>query len=130
MKKKKNIKKQIEGVSDFESLMKIISEDISNSDETEDADENDRIDVNCRICGFEYSEEDPPWQKVEGEWYSNNEICLCCNVQFGYEDTTIGSVRRYREKWISQGADFYYKNLKPRDWSAESQLQNLNPEWI
>lgn len=48
----------------------------------------------CRICGL-YSE-DKPWGE-DGNC-PTYEFCLCCGVEFGYEDYTVESVINYREQ--------------------------------
>lgn len=51
----------------------------------------------CRICG--YSDETfYPWG-TDGKTPSFD-ICPCCNVEFGYEDSQKKGIIRYREKWI------------------------------
>lgn len=51
----------------------------------------------CRICGYT-AENFIPWGE-DGQ-IPSYEICPCCNVEFGYEDTQISSIRNYRKKWI------------------------------
>lgn len=127
--KKKTNKKIIENTSDFQSIMNTIKSDFSKEEqEYTKSDEEDIEELNCRVCGFEY-EEDPPWQRVDGDWYANYEVCACCNVQFGYEDTSLSSVKAFRDKWVSDGANFHYKNLKPKNWSYEEQLKNVPEQW-
>lgn len=51
-------------------------------------------DHNCRVCGLHI--DDLPWgQDGNSPTY---DICPCCGVEFGYEDYTAESARRYREK--------------------------------
>jgi hypothetical protein len=54
----------------------------------------------CRVCGYEDDEE--PWG-ADGRTPSF-EICPCCGVEYGYEDSTVIGIRRYRESWIRSGA--------------------------
>ena len=76
---------------------------------------------NCRVCGL-YAIE-PPWGS-DGETPSW-EICLCCGTEFGYEDCTIDSVKKQREKWISSGCNWIDIEVMPFDWSFEEQAKQI-----
>ena len=76
---------------------------------------------NCRICGL-YIEESP-WGDEEN--FPTYEICPCCGVEFGYEDYTVESAKKYRMKWISTGYKWFDPKLKPEDWNLEEQLKNI-----
>jgi hypothetical protein len=117
--KKKEIK-----AGDFESIINIIKNDMKDFGPIE----VEARELQCRVCGFEYSEEDAPWKKMDGNWFSSNDLCVCCNVQFGYEDGE-GGVSNYREKWISDGGIFHHKVMMPKDWSLEAQLKNIPEQW-
>ena len=111
---------------DFQSIINKIKGDLGALGQ----DNDDEIkELRCRVCGFEYDQANAPWRRLDGEWYPLYEICVCCNVQFGYEDIDEGSVKSYREKWISSGGDFHYKALKPSDWSREEQLKKVPEQW-
>lgn len=56
---------------------------------------------------------------------STFEICECCGIEFGYQDSTMEGVRAYREKWLSDGAQWFSPKEKPADWNLEKQLANL-----
>ncbi len=81
---------------------------------------------NCRVCGL-YTE-DLPWG------YDGNspsyEICLCCGVEFGNEDYTIESIKKYRQRWISDGVNWFDPNEKPINWNVEEQLKNIDKEFL
>ena len=79
----------------------------------------------CRVCGF--LNEDPPWGQNGNT--PSFEICPCCGVEFGYEDSTLESVRRYREKWLTRGDEWNYKKARPANWSVEKQMDNIPPEY-
>ena len=63
----------------------------------------------CRICGLIQS--DLPWGE-DGKTPSFD-ICSCCGVEFGYQDATIYAIKRYRQKWISEGAKWFQPESKP-----------------
>lgn len=71
----------------------------------------------CRVCGYT----DAiffPWGK-DGKTPSF-EICECCNVEFGYEDYQLSSIRRYRQKWLlsekfNSDSNHYKNQLKNID---------------
>lgn len=80
---------------------------------------------NCRVCGFYM--EDLPWGD-DGNCPSY-EICPCCGVEFGNEDYTIESTKKYREDWIKGGASWFEKKGKPENWNLEVQLKNIPDEY-
>lgn len=74
----------------------------------------------CRICGY-LDENLMPWG--EDEKTPSFEICPCCNVEFGYEDSNNKSIFRYREKWInSEKFNSESKYLK--------QLNNISNQFL
>ncbi|MEZ4959580.1 MAG: hypothetical protein R2830_07175 [Saprospiraceae bacterium] len=80
-----------------------------------------KIEYNCRVCGFYYS--DPPWGMDNKT--PSYEICDCCGVEFGYEDSTLNGIIRYREKWIKEGAIWFNPDCKPADWNLDDQLMHV-----
>lgn len=80
---------------------------------------------NCRVCGFIHSS--PPWG-IDNQ-SPTFEICDCCGVEFGYEDSTPQSIKDYREKWIKQGTPWFNKKIKPENWSIEEQLSKIPKEF-
>lgn len=75
----------------------------------------------CRVCGC-YSE-DFPWGE-DGKTPSY-QICPCCGVQFGKEDSTLESIKEYRDKWRSKGGEWFAKNEKPEGWDMDVQMKNI-----
>ena len=75
----------------------------------------------CRVCGLYI--QDLPW----GEDGSSPtyEICACCGVEFGYEDSTLESIRKYRKEWIDGGAVWFESSEKPPSWNLAKQLKNV-----
>lgn len=76
----------------------------------------------CRVCGLEYEMFSP--------WGENNntpsfEICDCCGTEFGYEDATLESIKKQRQAWIKNGAQWFSPEKKARDWSLEKSLSNI-----
>jgi hypothetical protein len=49
-------------------------------------------------------------------------ICSCCGVEAGYEDCMPEGVRRYRDKWIADGAKWCVPKFKPDRWNLDLQL--------
>jgi hypothetical protein len=80
---------------------------------------------NCRICGLYI--EDLPWGK-DGD-SPTYEICSCCGVEFGNEDYTIESIRKYRAKWINLGANWFIPKEKPERWNFQQQFENVPDEY-
>ncbi|HVH33324.1 MAG TPA: hypothetical protein VM847_04340 [Tahibacter sp.] len=79
----------------------------------------------CRVCGRIY--EEPPWG-ADGKT-AIFEICPCCGVEFGYEDSLPESVRRYRAIWLAGGANWFEPKLRPENWSLETQLAQVAPQF-
>lgn len=65
----------------------------------------------CRVCGLYHVP--PPWG-LDNKTPSF-EICVCCGVEFGYEDTTDEMVEQYRDEWLRSGAQWLIKKKKPKD---------------
>jgi hypothetical protein len=84
------------------------------------------IQFNCRVCGI-YLEESP-WGEDGNS--PNYEMCSCCGVEFGNQDYTVESVKRYREKWLSDGAKWSLPKFKPSDWDLNEQMKNIPKEYL
>jgi hypothetical protein len=89
-------------------------------------DEKNKRIYPCRVCGLDQLE--PQWGE-DGKTPTFN-ICVCCGVEFGYEDATLAAIRAYREKWLSTGAAWQSPKHKPKDWNLEEQLENIPPEYL
>lgn len=55
-------------------------------------------------------------------------ICPCCGTEFGNDDAEL-THRQLRNKWIDQGAHWFFGN-PPRGWSAANQLYNAGIGWL
>lgn len=75
----------------------------------------------CRICGLQH--EDPPWRNDNTT--PSFEICICCGCEFGYEDIHLENIRRYRNKWIQEGAKWCKSNYKPLNWNLYEQIRQI-----
>lgn len=80
---------------------------------------------NCRICGLYF--EAPPWG--EDGHSPTFDICPCCGVEFGNEDYTFESAKRYRAKWIDGGASWFMPKKKPSNWDIQEQMLKIPPNW-
>lgn len=77
----------------------------------------------CPVCGFDGLKE-PPYDKESEPSY---EICPCCGFEFGFdEDKNKDIYKSFRIKWIKNGAKWFIPQKKPKDWSLEKQLTNIN----
>ena len=81
---------------------------------------------NCRVCGFYI--DDLPWGE-DGNC-PTYEICPCCGVEFGNEDSSKESTKRYREKWINEGLTWFDPKEKPKEWNKEEQFRNIPQEFL
>ncbi len=75
----------------------------------------------CRVCG--YFSVSPPWGE-DGQ-SPTYELCACCGVEFGYEDCTVGSTKRFREQWLKAGTPWQDPKSMPTDWSFDSQIDAI-----
>lgn len=84
----------------------------------------------CRICGLDISQfnpEQPPWDPNE---IASDDICPCCGVHFGYQDCKLTAIKKYRQKWLDNGALWCEPKEKPENWSLEEQLKNIAKEFL
>ncbi|BEG98213.1 hypothetical protein [Bacteroides sedimenti] len=81
---------------------------------------------NCRVCGLYI--EDKPWGK-DG-LCPTYEICPCCGVEFGNEDYTPESIKRFRNNWIQQGAKWDESRDKPENWNLNEQLRDIPDDYL
>lgn len=79
----------------------------------------------CRVCGLYI--ENLPWG--EDDKSPTYEICPCCGVEFGNEDYTIESTKRYRQTWINKGANWFNPKQKPEKWDKEEQFKSIPQEF-
>ena len=80
----------------------------------------------CRVCGLKQSE--PQWGD-DGETPTYN-ICDCCGVEFGYEDSSLIGIKNYRNKWLFSGGAWTKPNSKPENWTLENQLSNIPAKYL
>ncbi|WP_244269261.1 hypothetical protein [Pantoea septica] len=80
----------------------------------------------CRACGAEQL--DAPWGD-DGE-SPTYDICDCCGIEFGYEDSTLEGVKKYRTKWLGDGAKWHNKKTEPENWSVIEQLSSIPEKYL
>lgn len=81
----------------------------------------------CPVCG--YALDFLPWVEKSAA----DEMCPCCGIQFGYDDSAGGDVNlrpamyvRWRENWIRNGMNWSSKSIEPPSgWNAEEQLRKI-----
>jgi hypothetical protein len=76
----------------------------------------------CRVCGLRY-DDFLPWGD-DGKTASF-EMCICCGVEFGYEDGSPESARDFRQLWIDAGCQWSSKSQQPANWNLDDQLANI-----
>jgi hypothetical protein len=81
----------------------------------------------CPVCG--YYLDFAPWN---GE-SASDEICPCCGIQFGYDDSAGGDPekrqllwRTWRDNWIAGGMKWWSTRKSPQDWNPKKQLKGLH----
>ena len=80
----------------------------------------------CRICGLFYPDFFP-WGEAGKD--PSHDICDCCGIEFGYEDSTVDSCRVNRKAWIEKGADWFNPEYRPKTWDLKTQLKNIPIEF-
>ncbi len=80
----------------------------------------------CRVCGMK--QDFQPWGR-DGK-IPSFEICGCCGVEFGYEDSTQKSIKKYRETWMKNGGAWAIPKEAPSGWSLEEQLKQIPNEYL
>lgn len=80
----------------------------------------------CRICGLDQKEN--PWGKDNNT--PNFEICACCGAEFGYNDCNIHAIRKYRNEWLLNNAEWFDSKKKPFNWSLEMQMKNIPEAYL
>lgn len=76
----------------------------------------------CRVCGYEST--DPlPWGP--GGDLASFEICPCCEVEWGYEDSKPEGVRAYRAKWLAGGAKWSNEHVPEDGLTTEERLAHV-----
>jgi hypothetical protein len=75
----------------------------------------------CRICGFR--PDTPPWGP-NGQTPSF-EICPSCGVEYGYEDSTLAAVSRYRKEWLKNGGGWSDASVPKDGLTSQERLRNI-----
>lgn len=78
----------------------------------------------CRVCGYDASEW-LPWG--EDGRFGSFDICPCCNVEWGYEDSTFESTADFRAEWIRSGAKWSDRRIPPDGLGTHERLKRA---WI
>ncbi|MFJ5223450.1 hypothetical protein [Streptomyces sp. NPDC088400] len=84
----------------------------------------DDVEYVCRVCGYDYVDQ-PVWNCGE----PSHDICVCCDVEFGYGDTMLEGVRTVRAHWENAGFTFDDPEFRPVDWDPYAQMRNIPPQW-
>ena len=85
-----------------------------------------RAHMTCRVCG--YQDDNLPYGE-DGKTPSFD-ICACCGVTHGYEDTLVAAVLRYRKIWISGGSKWFAPRFRPASWNLAQQLAMIPSGWL
>lgn len=75
----------------------------------------------CRVCG--YDSDILPWG--EDGRTSSFEICRCCGVEWGYEDSLPTGVVKYREQWLAKGAKWTHEGVPHDGLTTEERLSHV-----
>lgn len=78
----------------------------------------------CRVCGLDEGED--RWTGPDGAQYV---ICSCCGAESGVDDLSQDRVRRYRAKWMNEGAAWFSPQERPAYWQLDPQLSRIPVAW-
>lgn len=76
----------------------------------------------CPVCGLPLGDFAPWGEDGRTPTY---DICPCCGVEWGNEDTDRKSRCEFRRRWLASGAEWFCPQERPRDWSLDRQLKNV-----
>ncbi len=83
----------------------------------------------CRICGYMYEGigDDLPWGSDSKSPTYN--FCICCGVEFGYQDSNLETIHDFREKWKNDGMKWDAPEFKPLNWDWSVQEKNIEEQF-
>ncbi len=77
----------------------------------------------CRVCGLDQFP-DLPWGE-SGEEPSHS-ICVCCGVEFGYEDDGLENCLLIRRHWVEVNrCKWFAPKHRPTDWDMAAQIRGI-----
>ncbi len=76
----------------------------------------------CKVCGYDYKSY-YPWG-LDGK-IPTYDICICCGIEFGYEDCNGNSILIAQKKWENSGFPWKSHIKQPADWNPSTQLKSL-----
>lgn len=74
----------------------------------------------CKVCGYDHS---PYYPWGERGLFPTYDICDCCGIEFGYEDSSDEGIINAREKWIKSSYKWHGPSPLPIDWDPINQLK-------
>jgi hypothetical protein len=78
----------------------------------------------CKVCGLDEGYD--RWRVPDGAQYV---ICSCCSAESGVDDLDLAWARRYRAKWINEGAAWFSPKERPADWQLDRQMRLILAVW-
>jgi hypothetical protein len=78
----------------------------------------------CRVCGLRIGDF-VPWEELRQ--HAGHNVCPCCGVRWGTDDTLDISCRRFRETWVAKGTPWARPEKRPTSWSPDEQLTFVPP---
>lgn len=81
----------------------------------------------CRVCGLYYPDYLPYGEDGKSGTF---DFCDCCGVEWGYADCQPSAAKRYRQRWIEDGAVWNKPKAMPVDWNLAEQLANVPSAFV
>jgi hypothetical protein len=78
--------------------------------------QSDSNNLACRVCGNLQGE--PPWGE---DGCPTDDICDCCETQFGYEDCQLSAIKAARQRWLTKDANWKYPK---KNWHGSNLIKN------
>ncbi|MDM3871439.1 hypothetical protein QSV34_08730 [Porticoccus sp. W117] len=73
----------------------------------------------CPVCGWTGLDEKPKYP------YSSHEICSCCGTQFGLDVVSDSGIKKVREEWLAEGANWFDDETVPTEWNVAAAIRQI-----
>lgn len=80
----------------------------------------------CRICGYLFSGWSPWGEDGQSPTF---DFCPCCGVEFGYQDSSLAGVRRWRDRWLRDGAQWSDSYVESDGLEADARMSRVPEEF-
>ena len=79
----------------------------------------------CPSCGYDTSDSEI-WTTPS----SSHDICDCCGLAFGKDETSLEKIREYRNEWLQHPMLWHNPQAMPENWKLEDQMEHIPPQYL